>query len=243
MNIWVVFSKDRGNKFWSSEQQDWVEFERATRFSEEQKNSGYIPEINIPLGGDDEWMTLDEAFLNHSFQAVKMQHEIAISIDCMLQEDATGETVVFVREGVQLVSKKVAADSIDLDQIQQYEMILFDGGNIHGDQWKHFYFPKQLKQFFLNETPPRPVEHQPVMEISIDGGVSYMPAPQGVRISYQPILVGEKEQGELRINATPELLTSNLWVYGNEGECDCLIGSEAREIKTLTDLLAVSETK
>ena len=135
MNIWVVFSKDRGNKFWSSEQQDWVEFERATRFSEEQKNSGYIPEINIPLGGDDEWMTLDEAFLNHSFQAVKMQHEIAISIDCMLQEDATGETVVFVREGVQLVSKKVAADSIDLDQIQQYEMILFDGGNIHGDQW------------------------------------------------------------------------------------------------------------
>lgn len=85
-------------------------------------------------------------------EAIKaFQHEVGICIDCMLQDDAHGQTIVFVRENGDLVPKTISADTIDLNNLQQYEMILFDGGNSAGDTWKHTFFPKQLQDHFVVE--------------------------------------------------------------------------------------------
>ncbi|MDZ5454928.1 uridylate kinase, partial [Labrys sp. ZIDIC5] len=32
-----------------------------------------------------------------------------------------------------------------------YEMVLFDGGNTHGDRWKHVFFPAQRLHYFIYE--------------------------------------------------------------------------------------------
>lgn len=55
--------------------------------------------------------------------------------------------------------------------------------------------------------------------VSLDGGVTYQPAPNGVRLVYVDVPVpGEErdEEGELHINATSEGLVSDIWVTREE---------------------------
>jgi hypothetical protein len=35
-------------------------------------------------------------------------------------------------------------------------MLLFDGGSIYGDSWKHVFYPGQLQHFFVDENPIKP---------------------------------------------------------------------------------------
>lgn len=153
-------------------------------------------------------------------EAVKaFQHEVGICIDCMLQDDACGQTMVFARENGKLVPKVVGPDAIDLNNLQQYEMILFDGGNSAGDMWKHTFFPKQLQDYFVDENPlPRKETPACNMEVSLDGGLTYQPAPSGVRVVFKDVLIDDENGfGEVHVNATHEGLITDVW---GTGECD-----------------------
>lgn len=87
------------------------------------------------------------------YELTGFQHEVAICCDLMLQDDARGQTMAFVRKDGSLVPQVVSADSLDLENLGQYEMILFDGGNSAGDTWKHVFFPRQQKDCFVDENP------------------------------------------------------------------------------------------
>ena len=43
-----------------------------------------------------------------------------------------------------------SADLADTD-IDDYEMVVFDGGNTSGDTWKHVFFPRQREHYFVYE--------------------------------------------------------------------------------------------
>lgn len=190
-----------GAGFWSN-QGRWTELDEASKFSHSEMKTMEMP---VSTGQDARCVLFNEVrhhygqtgTLSNSCESECMtcvgcsggkkrveadaealdafRHEVAVCIDCMLQDDARGETMVFVREGASLIPKIISADAIDLDNLQQYEMILFDGGNSAGDTWKHTFFPKQLKDHFVDENP-LPQEHQTAagnMVVSLDGGVTF----------------------------------------------------------------------
>ena len=41
-----------------------------------------------------------------------------------------------------------SADLVDTD-VDDYEMVIFDGGNTSGDTWKHVFFPRQREHYFV----------------------------------------------------------------------------------------------
>ena len=41
-----------------------------------------------------------------------------------------------------------SADLMDTD-VDDYEMVIFDGGNTSGDTWKHVFFPRQREHYFV----------------------------------------------------------------------------------------------
>ena len=79
--------------------------------------------------------------------------EISVCIDSMLDEDAVGETMVFLRDGENLRVSAINAGDLKIENIDEYEMILFDGGNKFGDRWKHAFYPSQEKHFYVDENP------------------------------------------------------------------------------------------
>jgi hypothetical protein len=140
----------------------------------------------------------------------------------MTDEDAVGQCLVFVRDtnwrnGHKLAMKE---EYPDLDNLDQYEMILFDGGNIHGDLWKHVFYPRQKKHFYVDENQlPRQPSDKPDgnIKVSLDGGATYQDAPSGVRIVYQDMPIpGEDANGELHVNATEEGLIMDVWATRDE---------------------------
>lgn len=54
------------------------------------------------------------------------------------------------------------------------------------------------------------------MLVSLDGGETFVPATQGVRIVYKVFVPGEDDPGELHLNATNEGIISDLWVSRDE---------------------------
>lgn len=141
------------------------------------------------------------------------QEEIGSVIDCMLQDGARGQTMVFIREGGDLIPLVIPAGNIDLENLEQYEMILFDGGNSAGDTWKHVFFPRQQKECFVDENPlPRASQASCDIDVSLDGGETWQSAPQGVRIVYKNVMIdGEEGRGEVHLNATHEGLITDIW--------------------------------
>lgn len=166
------------------------------------------------------------------------QHEVAICCDLMLQRDARGQTMAFVRKDGSLVPQVVSADSLDLKNLQQYEMLLFDGGNSAGDTWKHVFFPKQEQHCFVDENPlPRKLPAACNMEASLDGGVTYQPATEGVRIVYKDVMIdGEGGRGEVHVNATHEGLITDIWTTRDE-PLDHNIGTDSVLIEDIVSRL------
>lgn len=55
------------------------------------------------------------------------------------------------------------------------------------------------------------------MKVSLDGGVTFVEATNGVRIIYEAVDVpGEDELGEVHVNATSEGLIVDVWVSREE---------------------------
>ncbi|EXF95919.1 uridylate kinase [Pseudomonas fluorescens HK44] len=74
--------------------------------------------------------------------------QLGACIDAMSQSDAMGETLLFYRKGACLCTQYIHSLDLGALDIDRYEMILFDGGNTHGDRWKHVFFPQQKSHFF-----------------------------------------------------------------------------------------------
>lgn len=67
------------------------------------------------------------------------------------------------------------------------------------------------------------------MKVSIDGGVSYQHAPQGVRIIYEGVgIPGENGSGELHITATPEGVITDVWTGTQESDQN--VGTTSRTL-------------
>jgi len=98
-----------------------------------------------------------EAYGGFSLEELAVfRYKVKSYLDFMSQDDAVGRPYVVVRENGDLMMKAVnlfsGAETIDLNNLQQYEMILFDTGCIYdGSMWKHLFFPKLLKDFLVNE--------------------------------------------------------------------------------------------
>lgn len=138
-----------GAGFWSNDS-GWVALEHATRFSGDDARNA-----NLPFSGlqDARWMTCAEAEAKEAARS-EFLTQIGCAANSMQQDDAMGETLVFKRENASLRVRTISADELDcssLEDLQQYEMIVFDGGNRHGDQWKHVFFPAQMRSHFVRE--------------------------------------------------------------------------------------------
>ena len=73
--------------------------------------------------------------------------------------------------------------------------------------------------------------------VSLDGGQTFSPANQGVRIIYTGVPVpGEDSPGELHVNATVEGLISDLWV-SRDGSLDHNLGTCAQSLDDLVEQL------
>jgi hypothetical protein len=68
------------------------------------------------------------------------------------------------------------------------------------------------------------------MKVSLDGGVTFQPAPSGVRIVYENVdVIGEDERGQVHINATSEGIITDVWV-SREEHLDHNIGTSNQSI-------------
>ena len=75
------------------------------------------------------------------------------------------------------------------------------------------------------------------MLVSLDGGQTFVPVTDGVRIIYKNVAVpGEDEPGELHLNATSEGLISDLWVSRDE-HLDHNLGTSSQMVDDLVDRL------
>lgn len=77
--------------------------------------------------------------------------QFGVCINAMSQDDALGQTLVFDRCHGRLRMREVEALSLADADASAYEMVLFDGGNTHGDRWKHVFFPAQRVHHFVYE--------------------------------------------------------------------------------------------
>lgn len=71
------------------------------------------------------------------------------------------------------------------------------------------------------------------IKVSLDGGLTYQEAQQGVRVIYACVDVqGEDAQGELHLNVTREGVIADVWV-SREEHLDHNIGSRAEFLDDL----------
>ena len=86
------------------------------------------------------------------------------------------------------------------------------------------------------ELPPAEDESAEML-VSLDGGMTFVPVTDGVRIIYKNVAVpGEDEPGELHLNATSEGLISDLWVSRDE-HLDHNLGTSAQMVDDLVERL------
>jgi hypothetical protein len=83
--------------------------------------------------------------------ALDFEHQLGACVNAMSQDDAIGQILVFERMSGTLHMRHIAsADLVDTD-VDDYEMVVFDGGNTSGDTWKHVFFPRQREHYFVYE--------------------------------------------------------------------------------------------
>lgn len=77
------------------------------------------------------------------------------------------------------------------------------------------------------------------MKVSLDGGVTYVEAPEGVRVIHDGVMLdGEGGRGEIHFNHTHEGLITDVWTTTNEGE-DYNIGTGAEDLDHIATRLIV----
>ena len=77
------------------------------------------------------------------------EHQLGACFNAMSQDDAIGQILVVERMSGMLHMRHIAsAVLMDTDE-DDYEMVIFDGGNTSGDTWKHVFFPRQREHYFV----------------------------------------------------------------------------------------------
>lgn len=91
-------------------------------------------------------------------------------------------------------------------------------------------------------TEPAAAAAGPAVKVSMDGGLTYQPAPNGVRIIYERVSVpGEDGLGEVHLNATSEGLITDVWVTREE-HLDHNIGTASQMLDDIVgDLVAEND--
>jgi hypothetical protein len=76
----------------------------------------------------------------------------------MCQDGSVGNVYGIFRENHKLVMQILDPLNFDIrmEALTKFEMLLFDGGSIYGDSWKHVFYPGQLQHFFVDENPIKP---------------------------------------------------------------------------------------
>lgn len=82
-------------------------------------------------------------------RAPDFEHQLGACVSAMRQDDAFGQILVFERMHGTLRMRPIdSADLADTD-VDDYEMVVFDGGTLSGDAWKHVFFPRQRTHCFV----------------------------------------------------------------------------------------------
>ena len=81
-----------------------------------------------------------------------------------------------------------------------------------------------------------PMAAEKSMLVSLDGGETFVPATQGVRIVYKVFVPGEDDPGELHLNATTEGIIADLWVSRQE-HLDHNLGTSSEMLDDVVDRL------
>ncbi|MYM92460.1 hypothetical protein [Duganella vulcania] len=79
--------------------------------------------------------------------------EVAQCVQWLGNHSQHDQPMVLQRESGTLVAKVIDAAAIDLDNLLQYEMILFEGKTTAGAMWKHIFFPTNLRDCFIGDSP------------------------------------------------------------------------------------------
>lgn len=74
-----------------------------------------------------------------------------LTCEVMHQEDAVGKVYGFKRELTELVMQIIPPEKITVNHLKQFEIVIFDGGNKHGDRWKRVYYMLEKVNHFVKE--------------------------------------------------------------------------------------------
>lgn len=75
--------------------------------------------------------------------------QLGACVSAMCQYDAIGQILVFERDKGALNMRHIATATLMETDIDRYEMVVFDGGTISGESWKHVFFPRQREHCFV----------------------------------------------------------------------------------------------
>ena len=81
--------------------------------------------------------------------ALDFEQQLGACVSAMCQDDAIGQTLVFERDKGMLHMRPIAIDDLVDTDIGRYDMVVFDGGTLSGDSWKHVFFPRQRTHCFV----------------------------------------------------------------------------------------------
>lgn len=205
-----------GSGFWNNKE-GWVDIQQATRFSLDETER-----LNLPIspGGDAKWVLFDEASASYGekkqfdvmiarSEAIKSEY---LSSSCQSSDvDAAIGTLMI--ECGELFGNDRAAWSFLMEETHEEDDEEEEKVDALGNQCEHECIACVGCE---NKTSAAFCQK---MEVSLDGGITFQPAPEGVRIAYKKVMIdGEDGRGELVINATHEGLITDLWVHRDEPE-------------------------
>jgi hypothetical protein len=98
-------------------------------------------------------------------------------------------------------------------------------------QWR----PEQIRQYTQNYLDS--VKQEAPIQVSLDGGATFAPAPEGVRVIYNDVMIpGEDGRGELHLNATVDGLIADVWSTRDQ-PLDHNIGTSATPLDDMVQKL------
>lgn len=83
--------------------------------------------------------------------AADFEQQLGACVNTMSQDDAIDQPLVFERSKGTLHMRHIAMDELVETDIDRYEMVVLDGGSNSGGAWKHVFFPRQRKHYFVYE--------------------------------------------------------------------------------------------
>lgn len=81
--------------------------------------------------------------------ATDFETQFGACVRAMLRDDAIGQILFFKRMSGTLHMCPIGSTGLEDIDVDDYEMVVFDGGSTSGDNWKHVFFPRQREHYFV----------------------------------------------------------------------------------------------